>query len=1298
MYFCFFLFFINIFTSIKTGICEDYSLYVYSKQVDGISFNEGVFVYGGQKYDLPCRIDVTEGLHLINFLPDSDYKFSHYEVLGNKLRKPETDNPNMIKISESGTLIINYKTAPPLDIEFLHPTENHFLDINEDDVELLVKISYKGKGVDDAHVKLDVNGTYIDSLQTDIDGSVKFQYTKRKKNNLKFNIMAKKDGFKDTKTQMIYNNFYKLTTNPENGQILTDDPCRVYVGFHTPRGPIEDTNVIFHVNNKTFETVIGGNGYCSVTIENPNLGVNHFYAELVTEYNQVILSETINFEYYYDLKISSFKVEKEGLDNYTDPNIWLKTLVSSYNDRFSNVNVTFFVDEIARGYNFSDEAGVASFKYRLKDPSIINWYAVASKDGFVDAISNEKQFDLLANVPILEGLILSPTGCLLSNYTSKVVFSVYISHSNEPVIESLVSFYINDIYIGENFTNNQGITSLSYYPVDEAQFYEWKYDAHKTNYQSYNSQNQTIYYPYQLPRASIADTYKSKNRTDVGKPSIIGFKITYENSTPITKRIVELSNSERNLTDEEGWVYFQVVNNIIGEKPFYITRIIDKNIGEIIDNKHVYVTWDKIALTIHSEKNRINVGEKVTLSVSGYYVYDNTGFIGEVFYNDTLTENIVDNKNIGISYITDNKYGLTSFECDALNVMWDRVKFKLRNYLIYEKNYLNETIIKGIYEYDNSEFLGEFEYKVPELDEYGIYYIEIIEIQDDLYGLSVFDDENLQVIYDEIVYDFKAINVSPGKIQCSLALKSKFTDTNQLFFIKINGQIYDLGDGDTLKIDFNDWSTSKRFDISIISSSNLVKSLETSVIYYENVFTYIFSLIMLASTVYNLVKSQFANIFTNKIKEYATSIDTKNPSNQENNQKDEVPSKREISPGIMLRRISLEDIPVHDITESMEAPDISYHGFESDFSSEKINIICIFLYIILVSYLLFNQNISSILFIISTLTGLSVSLSYFIMKYNGNKIVKTKKEYITSYIEQEKKIKIIQDEIDDLKHRNKRLFNDVYQNITDIIKERELVKGRIDERMQEEERILNNKLNTVLEEKRDLLGNGAQELEKSLEKLERNWIPGKLSYHLIRYSDIPRVGEGRIKALESYGIKTAADFTDINVDNHPPGEVVFQLADDSVVQIPGIGPKIGEALNTWRDKLESRYTEDMLNGLTIETEKIRDRYSNKLENIEQKERDLRNDLKRTRIRALRDIESEEQKLIYQVNLQKQIYEDTCRNMKEKMMQKTLELGETLKEKQQIENELVNFENIIFTKFLKTTIEKLGTKTSVYMEN
>ena len=278
MFVGFFLFFINFFTSIKAGFCEDYSLYVYSKQVDGISFNEGVFVYGSQKYDLPCTIDVTEGLHLINFLPDSDYIFSDWEIVSNKLRKPSSDNPNMIKISESGTLIINYKTAPSLDIEFLHPTENSLLDINENDIELQVRISYIGNGVEDVYVSLDVNGTYIDSLQTDSDGFVKFPYTKRKKNNLKFNIIAKKDGFKDTKTQMIYNYFYKLTTKPENGQIITDESCRVYVGFHTPSGPIEDTNVIFHVNNKTFETVIGGNGYCSVTIDNPNLGVNHFYA------------------------------------------------------------------------------------------------------------------------------------------------------------------------------------------------------------------------------------------------------------------------------------------------------------------------------------------------------------------------------------------------------------------------------------------------------------------------------------------------------------------------------------------------------------------------------------------------------------------------------------------------------------------------------------------------------------------------------------------------------------------------------------------------------------------------------------------------------------------------------------------------------------------------------------------------------------------------------------------------------------------------------------------------------------
>jgi len=1269
------------------GFCEDYSLYVYSKQVDGVSFNTGVFVYGGKKYDLPCTIDVSEGLHLINFVPDSDYRLSYWETLGNKLRKPESDNPNMIKMSESGTLIINYETAPPLDIEFLHPTENSFLDINENDIELHVKISYKGNGIEDVHVTLDVNGTYVDSQQSDQDGLVKFHYKKRK-NTLKINVLAIKDRYKDTKVQLIYNKFYILSTTPKSEETLTDDPCRVYVGFHTPKGPILNTDVIFHVNNKTFETEIGGNGYCSVTVDNPNLGVNHFYAELITEYDQVIISEMITFDYYFDLKISTYKIEKEGLDNYTDPNIWLKALVSSYNEGFSDVKVTFFVDDNAIGDNYTDETGAASLKYRMRDPTIFNWYAVATKDGYIEAISNEKQFDLLASIPVLEGQVLSPTSIELSNRTSKVVFIVLISHINQLVKDAPVNFYINHIKIGENNTNNLGIASLTHYPSLEDQFYEWRYDAQKTNYQPYFSQSQIIYYPKQLPRVSISDIYKSKNRTDIGKPSFIGFKLAFENSTPINRRPVELSDSQRNFTDDEGWVYFQVTNNQIGEKTFYIKRVIDRNIGEIVEDRYVSVIWDKISIIMHSNKNRVNVGENVILSITGNYVYDNADFIGEVIYNDTLVENIVGNKNIGISYIMDNMYGLTSYNYDGINIIWDRVKFRLRNNLIYEKNYLNDTIIKGIYEYDNTEYSGEFEYKVPELDEYGIYKIEIIDIKDDLYGLSVFDDENLQVIYDEIEYDFQAINTSPGKIQCSLTLKSKYTETNQLFFIKINGQIYDLGDGDTLTIDFNDWSISKRFDISIISSSNLVKSLESTVIYYENVFTYIFSLIMLASTVYNLVKIQFANIFMNKIKEYSSSIGINNQSNHEEQiQNDESPTPLEISPGIMLHRINLEDIPISDSPVIEKPQDIVYLGFESSFTSEKISIIGLLLYLSTVSYFLFNQNISSILFIISTICGLSVSSSSLIFKYNSFKTVKSKKEYQTFLTEQEKKSKLIQDTIDDLKISNKKLFNDVYQNTTNIIKEKNIVKKRIDERIQEEERALNDRLNTVLEEKRDLLDNGAQELEKILKKLQRNWIPNKLSYHLIRYSDIPRVGEGRIQALESNGIKTAADFADIKVDNHPTGEVVFQKADGSTLQILGIGPKIGEALKTWREKLESRYTEDIPISLTIETEKIRDQYSSKLENIEQKERDLNNDLKRARIRALRDKEAEEQKLIYQVNLQKKIYEDTSTNMKDKMLEKSIELGEALKEKKRIEYELKSFDKINILIYLKKILKK-----------
>ena len=138
--------------------------------------------------------------------------------------------------------------------------------------------------------------------------------------------------------------------------------------------------------------------------------------------------------------------------------------------------------------------------------------------------------------------------------------------------------------------------------------------------------------------------------------------------------------------------------------------------------------------------------------------------------------------------------------------------------------------------------------------------------------------------------------------------------------------------------------------------------------------------------------------------------------------------------------------------------------------------------------------------------------------------------------------------------------------------------------------------------RRDYAKQEMGELRAELKKVQSLFLYNNLSRHRIRNANIPLVGTGRSQTLAQSGIKTAADFVDVQIlyFNNPNGQAFFKRANGSNIQVQGIGPMIAQSINQWRNSYLTRYTRNMPKNLTRNKEtSIKNRYTNLFKNFEQ---------------------------------------------------------------------------------------------------
>lgn len=136
----------------------------------------------------------------------------------------------------------------------------------------------------------------------------------------------------------------------------------------------------------------------------------------------------------------------------------------------------------------------------------------------------------------------------------------------------------------------------------------------------------------------------------------------------------------------------------------------------------------------------------------------------------------------------------------------------------------------------------------------------------------------------------------------------------------------------------------------------------------------------------------------------------------------------------------------------------------------------------------------------------------------------------------------------------------------------------------------------------------AKELSDQLAFLQNSFLYENLSRYAIRSSNISGIGPALKDRLIRSGIRTAADFVDIRIQTWGGSaeEARIVLRVGGSVHVDGIGPKKGQDLKLWRQRLDEKYRQQMPRSLPQDRVlAIKSKYQSRYQSLDKAEVDAK---------------------------------------------------------------------------------------------
>lgn len=318
------------------------------------------------------------------------------------------------------------------------------------------------------------------------------------------------------------------------------------------------------------------------------------------------------------------------------------------------------------------------------------------------------------------------------------------------------------------------------------------------------------------------DSYEVSNaRCDVGSSQYVKVHACYAHSDADASNVVIVVNGSEYVSDDIGWIKIYTTNNTIGKSVWNIGLVKDVDgYSILIDNPTII--WDKIEILVESSQ-RLNVNSD-DIEWSGKYLYNDEYFQGALIYNDTLLKQEVGRYSYSVMGIIDTKYDLESYSANDFEVIFDRVTLTVT----LTDNRLDvgespEISVIGVYEYDSQPFIGNIYLEDFPKNDVGKYNVLVESINDPLYGLTSFTQNDVTCIWDRV-------KVKEGGVSNSETAVKK---SEKVWFkaeYEYNSEVFDSSKGILFMNDEPmEWSTtSMRWEKEYISDKPQTLSFEVT--------------------------------------------------------------------------------------------------------------------------------------------------------------------------------------------------------------------------------------------------------------------------------------------------------------------------------------------------------------------------------------------------------------------------------------------------------------------------------------
>ncbi|TET79062.1 MAG: hypothetical protein E3J41_02920 [Candidatus Cloacimonadota bacterium] len=267
-------------------------------------------------------------------------------------------------------------------------------------------------------------------------------------------------------------------------------------------------------------------------------------------------------------------------------------------------------------------------------------------------------------------------------------------------------------------------------------------------------------YPPLPDKVNIDNSAISDERCDVGTIQQISIHASWAWDFSDATSIYISIDGTPYLTNTTGWISYTVQSEDIDQKEWTITDVSDCDEYNIhITSPHVI--WDKIEIST-VEVTRQDVTSDA-ISWTGKYLFNDEAFQGSIILNNTLSNKQVEKYGYRVMGISDSKYGLKFYQANDFEIIFDRVSLNISladNRIDVDEE--PEIAVSGIYEYDSQPFLGSIEgildFPADGVNEYPIH---IEGINDPLYGITSYTQNDVHCIWDQVVVEF---TLSDGRL------------------------------------------------------------------------------------------------------------------------------------------------------------------------------------------------------------------------------------------------------------------------------------------------------------------------------------------------------------------------------------------------------------------------------------------------------------------------------------------------------------------------------------------------------